>query len=86
MTKKAKDCSLCIIRVDLQDKRVLRHPKKVWCNNGSEFNSEVIKLRVKHSVKISSVTNIHKHGNTPYLKLLTWSWYNRWMDTYSGKN
>lgn len=86
MTKKAKDCSLCIIRVDLQDKRVLRYPKKVWCNNGSEFNSEVIKLRVKHSVKINSATNIHKHGNTPYLKLLTWSWYNRWVDTYSGKN
>ena len=48
--------------------RVLGYPKNFWCKNGSEFKSQVIKLSLKQTLKISRAINMHTHGNIHFLK------------------
>ena len=47
---------------------VLKYPREIKCDNGSEFKGEVTKLLEKHNVEIRRATTKYKHTHTAFVE------------------
>ena len=67
-TKQAKDVADMI--ADIYKVGPLSYPKIFWCDNGSEFKTEVTKMLEKHEVRIQCTMTKYKHTHTAFVEAL----------------